>query len=126
MNTPLETFPPGFLRGAATSAYQIEGAWNEDGKSERIWDRFVRQPGKIAGGATGDIACDHYHRMPADVALMKELSLQAYRFSIETRHKTPPTMDKSSGAGRVVERAGRNRLGHGWVRRPSREQQAQP
>lgn len=98
MNTPLETFPPGFLWGAATSAYQIEGAWDEDGKGESIWDRFVRQPGKIAGGATGDIACDHYHRMPADVALMKELGLQAYRFSIAWSRVLP------AGRGAVNQR----------------------
>ncbi len=98
MNTPLESFPPGFLWGAAASAYQIEGAWNEDGKGESIWDRFVRQPGKIANGDTGDIACDHYHRMPADVALMKELGLQAYRFSVAWSRVLP------SGRGTVNER----------------------
>jgi len=75
-------FPDRFLWGAATAAFQIEGAWNEDGKGESIWDRFCHSPYRVANGDTGDIACDHYHRMPGDVALMKSLGLQAYRFSI--------------------------------------------
>lgn len=78
----LRQFPDGFLWGAATAAYQIEGAWNEDGKGESIWDRFCHSPHKILNGDTGDVACDHYHRMPEDVALMKELGLKSYRFSI--------------------------------------------
>ncbi|NTW01118.1 MAG: family 1 glycosylhydrolase, partial [Oscillochloris sp.] len=68
-------FPPGFLWGAATAAYQIEGAWNEDGKGESIWDRFVRRPGVIAGGSTGDLACDHYHRYAEDVEHMAKIGL---------------------------------------------------
>lgn len=75
-------FPANFLWGAATAAYQIEGAWNEDGKGESIWDRFSHTPGKVLNGDTGDIACDHYHRHSDDVALMKRLNLDAYRFSI--------------------------------------------
>ncbi|HMR67424.1 MAG TPA: family 1 glycosylhydrolase, partial [Anaerolineae bacterium] len=78
----LRKFPDGFLWGAATAAYQIEGAWNEDGKGESIWDRFSHSPYRVANGDTGDVACDHYHRMPEDVALMKELGLKTYRFSI--------------------------------------------
>ncbi|HEY3524317.1 MAG TPA: GH1 family beta-glucosidase [Candidatus Limnocylindrales bacterium] len=76
------SFPPRFLWGAATSAYQIEGAVAEDGRGESIWDRFTHRPGTIEGGATGDIADDHYHRWRADVDLMAELGLGAYRFSI--------------------------------------------
>jgi beta-glucosidase len=75
-------FPNGFLWGASTAAYQVEGAWNDDGKGESIWDRFSHTPGRVENGDTGDIACDHYHRMPQDVALMKELGFKGYRFSI--------------------------------------------
>jgi beta-glucosidase len=75
-------FPKGFIWGAATAAYQIEGAWNEGGKGESIWDRFCHAGGKVANGDTGDMACDHYHRYKDDVALMKQMHLNAYRFSI--------------------------------------------
>jgi beta-glucosidase len=74
-------FPAAFLWGAATAAYQIEGAVREDGRGESIWDRFSHSPGRVAGGDTGDVACDHYHRVSEDVELMKELGLTAYRFS---------------------------------------------
>ncbi|WP_123042989.1 GH1 family beta-glucosidase [Cohnella candidum] len=75
-------FPEGFVWGTATSAYQIEGAANEGGKGESIWDRFCHTPGKIAGGDTGDTACDHYHRYKEDIALLAELGIPNYRFSI--------------------------------------------
>ncbi|MDN4162507.1 GH1 family beta-glucosidase [Nocardioides abyssi] len=75
-------FPPGFLWGAATAAYQVEGAAAEDGRTPSIWDTFARVPGAVIGGNHGDVACDHYHRYAADVALMKELNLRAYRFSV--------------------------------------------
>jgi beta-glucosidase len=75
-------FPQDFVWGAATSAYQIEGAWNEDGKGESIWDRFTHRRFTIRNADTGDIACDHYHRMAQDVALMRALGLKSYRFSI--------------------------------------------
>lgn len=75
-------FPDNFIWGVATSSYQIEGAWNEDGKGESIWDTFSHTQGKIVDGSTGDVACDHYHRFQEDIALMKELGVKAYRFSI--------------------------------------------
>ena len=78
----LTPFPAGFVWGAATAAYQIEGAATADGRGPSIWDTFSHTPGTIVGGDTGDRGCDHYHRMASDVALMAELGLQAYRFSI--------------------------------------------
>jgi beta-glucosidase len=75
-------FPKGFYWGTATSAYQIEGAWNEDGKGPSIWDTYAHTPGNIKNGDTGDVANDHYHRYKEDVALMKDFGANAYRFSI--------------------------------------------
>src|SRR5690242_6254897 len=80
--TPPRSFPSAFVWGCATASYQIEGAVNEDGRGPSIWDTFSHTPGKTRDGDTGDVACDHYHRMPEDVALMGELGLHAYRFSI--------------------------------------------
>src|SRR5271165_5382333 len=79
---PAIKFPPGFVWGTATSAFQIEGATHEDGRSESIWDRFARTPGAIRDGTDGDVACDHYHRYVEDVGIMKQLGMGAYRFSI--------------------------------------------
>lgn len=79
---PLATFPTGFLWGAATSAYQIEGAVHADGRGVSIWDTFSHAPGNIVGDATGDVADDHYHRYAHDLALMQQLGLRSYRFSI--------------------------------------------
>jgi beta-glucosidase len=76
------TFPKGFFWGTATASYQIEGAWNEDGKGESIWDRFAHTPGKIQNGDTGDVACDSYHRWREDISLMRAMNLNSYRFSI--------------------------------------------
>lgn len=76
------TFPPEFVIGAATAAYQIEGAHDDDGRGPSIWDEFSRTPGRVANGDTGDVADDHYHRLESDLNLMSKLGLQAYRFSI--------------------------------------------
>ena len=90
-----QQFPENFIWGSATSAYQVEGAWKEDGKGPSIWDVFCLIPGKVHEGDTGEIACDHYHRITEDVALMKAMGLKAYRFSIAWSRILP--------AGRGVE-----------------------
>lgn len=90
-------FPEDFLWGAATAAYQIEGAAHEDGRGESIWDRFSHTPGKTFNGDSGDVACDHYHRYPADIQLMTDLGLHAYRFSIAWSRILP------TGTGQVNE-----------------------
>ncbi|MBT2489848.1 beta-glucosidase [Streptomyces sp. ISL-96] len=78
----VDGLPVDFVWGAATAAYQIEGAAAEDGRTPSIWDTFSHTPGAVAGGDHGDTACDHYHRMPEDVALLADLGLDAYRFSL--------------------------------------------
>jgi beta-glucosidase len=75
-------FPPGFVWGTATASYQIEGAVTADGRGPSIWDTFSHTPGTVWNGDTGDIACDHYHRMDEDLDLLAELDVSAYRFSI--------------------------------------------
>ncbi len=75
-------FPDGFLWGAATSAYQIEGAVAEQGRAPSVWDLWSHEPGTTYRGDNADIACDHYHRLESDVELMAELSIPAYRFSV--------------------------------------------
>ena len=77
----MQSFPAGFAWGTATAAYQIEGAVREDGRGESIWDHFTHTPGTVSDGTNGDVACDHYHLGRQDVQLMKELGLNAYRFS---------------------------------------------
>jgi len=76
------TFPSGFFWGTSTAAYQIEGAWQEDRKGESVWDRYAHTPGKIKTGDTGDVTCDSYHRWRDDIALMRAMNLNSYRFSI--------------------------------------------
>jgi beta-glucosidase len=76
------SFPKDFFWGSATASYQVEGAWNIDGRGESIWDRFSQTPGKVKGGWTGDIACDEYHRYPEDIAIMKQMNLRSYRYSV--------------------------------------------
>ncbi|MFE7956036.1 GH1 family beta-glucosidase [Streptomyces sp. NPDC057413] len=82
MTIDLAAFPADFLWGTATSAYQIEGAVAEDGRSPSIWDTFSHTPGRTAGGDHGDVACDHYHRWREDIALMRRLDVNAYRLSV--------------------------------------------
>ncbi|MFC1442184.1 GH1 family beta-glucosidase [Streptacidiphilus sp. N1-10] len=86
--------PASFTWGASTAAYQIEGAAHEDGKGDSVWDAFTRRPDAVRDGHTGDTACDHYHRFPEDVALMKGLGLDAYRFSVSW----PRILPTGSGA----------------------------
>lgn len=95
---PLRTFPDGFIFGTATASYQIEGATDEDGRGESIWDRFSHTPGKVDGGDTGDVACDHYHRVDQDIELMRQLGVGAYRFSVAWPRVIP------DGAGDVNAR----------------------
>ncbi|MFJ1755339.1 GH1 family beta-glucosidase [Kitasatospora sp. NPDC088134] len=95
---PRVAFPPGFAWGAATAAYQIEGAAAEDGRTPSIWDVFARTPGKVLNGDTGDVAVDHYHRFREDVRLMADLGLTSYRFSLSWPRIQP------TGRGPAVER----------------------
>jgi beta-glucosidase len=92
-------FPPGFIWGAATASYQIEGAWQAGGKGESIWDRFSHTPGKVQNGDTGDVACDHYHRWREDIGLMQALGIGAYRFSISWPRVLPHGRGLANVAG---------------------------
>jgi beta-glucosidase len=96
---PVFEFPAGFRWGGSTAAYQIEGAVTEDGRGPSIWDAFARTPGAVAGGDTGDVACDHYHRFRADVKLMAELGLTAYRFSVAWPRVQPDGSGPANQAG---------------------------
>jgi len=99
MTSPGRTFPADFLWGSATASYQIEGAAHEDGRLPSIWDTFSRIPGKTLNGDTGDVAVDHYHRVPQDVAMMADLGLQAYRFSIAWPRVQPTGSGEFNQAG---------------------------
>ena len=90
-----EKFPEGFVFGAATSCYQIEGAADADGRGESIWDRFCAAPGNVVGGESGAVACDHYRRWREDVRLMSELELDAYRFSLAWPRVFPTGLESS-------------------------------
>jgi beta-glucosidase len=92
-------FPSKFLWGAATAAYQIEGAWDTDGKGESIWDRFSQTPGNVTNNDTGNIACDHYNRYPEDINIMRKLGLKAYRFSISWPRIFPQGIGRINIAG---------------------------
>ncbi|MFX0024008.1 MAG: GH1 family beta-glucosidase [Candidatus Hermodarchaeota archaeon] len=93
------TFPEGFIWGAATSSYQVEGAWNEDSKGESVWDAICHKKGVINNDDTGDIACDHYHRYKQDIKLMKKMKLQAYRFSVSWPRIFPTGKEKINHKG---------------------------
>lgn len=93
------SFPKYFFWGAASAAYQIEGAAHDDGKGPSVWDTFSHTEGKVKNKDTGDIACDHYHRFHEDVALMKEMGLKSYRFSISWPRILPEGSGKVNGAG---------------------------
>jgi beta-glucosidase len=109
-----DALPDGFLWGAATAAYQVEGAAAVDGRGPSIWDTFSRTPGAVRGGGTGDVATDHYHRYQEDVALMAELGLGAYRFSVSWSRIQPTGRGPADQRGldfyrRLVDEL----LGHG-------------
>src|SRR5690606_13113941 len=93
-------FPEGFFWGTATASYQIEGAWNEDGKGPSIWDTYAHTPGNMRNNDTGDVANDHYHRYKEDVQLMKSIGQTAYRFSIAWPRIFPNGTSRPNAKGR--------------------------
>ncbi len=95
----IRPFPPGFLWGTATASYQIEGATHADGRGPSIWDTFARRPGAVLNGDTGDIACDHYHRMEGDLDLLAELGVGTYRFSVAWPRVQPSGKGPANQAG---------------------------
>jgi beta-glucosidase len=99
MKPDTSSFPADFLWGAATASYQIEGAARADGRGESVWDRFAATPGKVRNGDSGEIACDFYHRYRDDVGLMRELGLDAFRFSIAWPRVLPEGRGRLNGAG---------------------------
>jgi beta-glucosidase len=94
-----DALPPGFVWGVSTSSYQIEGASQVDGRGPSVWDGFCRQPGRIANGDTGDEACDHYHRYVEDIALMRQIGVAAYRFSVSWPRVLPAGRGAENAAG---------------------------
>jgi len=98
-DSAIDRLPASFRWGAATSAYQIEGAVDQDGRTPSIWDTFSRVPGAVDNGDTGDLACDHYHRMPEDVALIRGLGIDAYRFSVSWPRVQPGGKGPANGLG---------------------------
>jgi beta-glucosidase len=95
----MKTFPNDFVWGAATAAYQVEGAWQTAGRGPSIWDAFAHTPGKTHLGHTADVTCDHYHHLEEDVALMKAMGLKAYRFSIAWSRLLPQGRGSVNEAG---------------------------
>jgi beta-glucosidase len=112
-NSLARRFPEDFIWGVATSSFQIEGAAQEDGKGESIWDRFCRQPGAIADHSNGDVACDHYHRLDSDLDLIASLGVNAYRFSVSW----PRVQPTGSGAWNEAGLAFYERLVDGLLAR---------
>lgn len=94
-----DRLPKEFVFGTSTAAYQIEGAVDADGRGRSVWDTFTAEPGRIADGSTGAVACDHYHRFPEDIALMKELGAPGYRFSIAWPRIQPTGSGPANAAG---------------------------
>src|SRR4051794_10959705 len=94
-SAPSRQFPEGFVWGTATAAFQVEGAVHEGGRGQSIWDTFTHTPGLVVDGTDADLACDHYHRYAEDVAMMAELGLHSYRFSLAWPRIVP------TGAGAV-------------------------
>src|SRR5687768_8088985 len=90
-------FPPRFVWGVASASYQIEGAVDEGGRTPSIWDTFAATPGKIQDGDTGAVADDHYHRYVDDIAIMKQLGLRSYRFSVAWPRVTPQVTEDGLG-----------------------------
>ena len=99
LDASIASLPSTFQWGVATSAYQIEGAAFEDGRTPSIWDKFSRTPGAVHNGETGDLACDHYHRMPQDVALIRSLGVDSYRFSVSWPRVQPGGRGPANPAG---------------------------
>lgn len=99
MKKPLTSIPPNFVWGVATASYQIEGAVDEDGRGESIWDRFSHTPGRTRNGETGDVTCDHYRRWPEDLAIMQDLGVTGYRFSIAWPRVIPDGTGAVNGKG---------------------------
>ena len=99
-------FPDGFLWGLASASYQVEGAWNADGKGESNWDRFSHTVGKIKGGATADVSCDHYHHYKEDLAILKRLNQKSYRFSTSRARIQPAGTGPVNRADGYTQRYG--------------------
>lgn len=97
--TEFPQLPPGFVHGVATASYQIEGAVDEDGRGRSVWDTFCAIPGRIKNGESGEVACDHYHRYPEDIELMRRLGIDSYRFSIAWPRIQPTGSGPVNAAG---------------------------
>ena len=117
--------PEDFSFGTSTAAYQIEGAWDADGKGESIWDRFSHTPGKVKNGDSGDVACDHYRRFETDLDLAAGANMRIYRFSIAWTRLFPQGTGWSTPAWRAGSSRGRASI-IGTIRRRCRTAAAGP